>query len=291
MSGPLDLSHGEKLLVLRGSAKAHEAARAMADNHVGAVLVVVGRGLGGIVTDRDLALALARPDFDPQRTTLSEIMTGVIGACEEGACLADVLCTMKQFACRRVPLLRHGRPVGIVTLDDLILGDEVALPEIREIVAAQLGQPARFKPAGHVRPDGGSPATRRAAQLEHTYREMVREVEARIGLGPAGRADAALRIVLPMLRRRLHPDDARTLDGALPGHVLDEGASAPGETVTLDAIAAALHAGVGLLPDAAMEILLAVCDALAGSGAVSADRLRRSVCALCPRPPRHLRAP
>jgi signal-transduction protein with cAMP-binding, CBS, and nucleotidyltransferase domain len=42
-----------KLVTLNRQSKAYQAARAMADNHIGAVLVSDPKGLAGIVTDRD----------------------------------------------------------------------------------------------------------------------------------------------------------------------------------------------------------------------------------------------
>ena len=44
------------MVVLNRQSMAYQAARAMADNHIGAVLVAGPSGIAGILTDRDLAL-------------------------------------------------------------------------------------------------------------------------------------------------------------------------------------------------------------------------------------------
>jgi hypothetical protein len=45
-----------RMVVLAPNSMAYQAARAMADNHIGSVLVSEARGLAEILTDRDLAL-------------------------------------------------------------------------------------------------------------------------------------------------------------------------------------------------------------------------------------------
>jgi CBS domain-containing protein len=59
-----------------------------------------------------------------------------------GASLADVVHTMRERACRRIPLTEDGQPVGLVTLDDLMVDGEIS-QGTRLIVAAQLDAEAR----------------------------------------------------------------------------------------------------------------------------------------------------
>ena len=53
----------------------------MADNHIGAVLVSDQRGIAGIVTDRDLALAVLGSDLHPKTTRLRDVMSEEIAVC------------------------------------------------------------------------------------------------------------------------------------------------------------------------------------------------------------------
>src|SRR6185437_15740927 len=162
-----------KLVVLRPASTVFDAAHAMQDNHVGAVLVADHGHLVGIVTDRDVALAVARNGFDARATLLADVMTHVVGTCDEHASVADLVTTMRQYACRRVPLTADGRVVGLVTLDDLVLERLAAPDDMRAVIAAQLEQPARLKPGGLVRPSPhpAPPADeRRAAAIRrHQY--------------------------------------------------------------------------------------------------------------------------
>jgi uncharacterized protein (DUF2267 family) len=285
-------SHAQKLVVLHPDSTVYEAARAMKDNHVGAVLVAERGRLTGILTDRDVALAVVRDGFDARTMPLTSVMNDMVCACEQGASVGDVLMTMRQCACRRVPLTHAQKPVGLVTLDDLIVERAISLPQIRDVVAAQLEQPARLKPAGSVRPSSGAPSeehlTRDAARADATYRGLAHQVERTAGVGSPERAAAALGVVLEALAHRMTPDDARRFATTPPLRVravLDLAPTGPDESITIATLAAALHDRLGLLPDAALDVLLAVCDAMRIHDEGEADdlgaRLRGTLRAMC----------
>jgi predicted transcriptional regulator len=122
----------------------------MADNHIGAVLVSDPRGLAGIVTDRDLALAVLGHGLDPTATSLSEIMSEEVVTCDIGADLAQVARLMQEHGVRRIPVTDGGRAIGLVTLDDLVVEGMVGPEALRAIVTAQLEEEAPHKPAGRM---------------------------------------------------------------------------------------------------------------------------------------------
>jgi len=139
-----------KLVTLNRQDKAYQAARAMADNHIGAVLVSDPRGLAGIVTDRDLALAVLGHGLDPTATSLSEFMSEEVVTCDIGADLAQVARLMQEHGVRRIPVTDGGRAIGLVTLDDLVVEGMVGPEALRAIVTAQLEEEAPHKPAGRM---------------------------------------------------------------------------------------------------------------------------------------------
>ena len=137
----LDRFRRPRMIVLHPHATAYEAACAMAEHEVGSVLVANGHDIVGIVTDRDLVLELVAADLDPRSTPLADVMSRAVVTLDVGASLADVTRVMRQHACRRIPLLEDGRPVGLVTLDDLLVDGEFA--GTRLVVAAQLDMATR----------------------------------------------------------------------------------------------------------------------------------------------------
>jgi len=103
-----------------------EAARAMRDWGVGAVLVVRNESLYGLVTDRDLvvrAVAEARGADEPVGPLSSANLIGV----DADADLREAMRLMRQHAVRRLPVLEDGQVTGIVSLGDLAIAGESAL--------------------------------------------------------------------------------------------------------------------------------------------------------------------
>ena len=100
-----------------------EAARAMRDWGVGALLVVSNESLYGLVTDRDLAVravAEARGADEPVGPLSSGNLIGV----DADADVHEAMRLMRQHAVRRLPVLEDGQVAGIVSLGDLAMQDE-----------------------------------------------------------------------------------------------------------------------------------------------------------------------
>lgn len=271
-----------RLVVLRPTATAYEAARAMADNHIGAILVSHEQQLVGLVTDRDLALDVIAGDLDPHATTVREVMSDEVDVVDLSASVEDAVRVMIERACRRVPVVEDGRPVGMVTLDDLLLEGDIDQAAAAAVIAAQLEVGARFKAEGVPHPtepaqpgmaDGRRRARRRSeARAEGTYRRLLRQVEERAGLGSKDRskdkAETALRIVLGALLRRLMPDEARQLIAQLPSRMhaeLEREAVGPDRSVTTVLIQTDLADRLGFAPERAAEVLSAVLEVVSAS--------------------------
>src|SRR3546814_365800 len=152
-----------RMVVLGRRSTTYQAARAMADNHIGAILVSQPPGLAGILTDRDLALGVLGGDLDAKTTPLGEVMSEEVVTCDVGADLDEVVRLMREHAVRRIPITENGRPVGLVTFDDLVVDGSVDLDALRSIVTAQLEVEAPHKPAGTLHPASPASAEARAA--------------------------------------------------------------------------------------------------------------------------------
>jgi signal-transduction protein with cAMP-binding, CBS, and nucleotidyltransferase domain len=99
-----------------------DAARTMRDWGVGAVLVLLGHALHGLVTDRDLvvrAVAESRGAEEPVGPLASCDLIGVDA--DDDTDVAARL--MRQHAVRRLPVIDDGQVAGVVSLGDLALHD------------------------------------------------------------------------------------------------------------------------------------------------------------------------
>jgi CBS domain-containing protein len=124
-----------------------EVARVMRDNDCGAVPIVEGASLIGIVTDRDLVVRAiaAGHNLDAK---VSDILTANPRCCDAAADISEVERIMTEHQVRRVPVIDvSGTCVGIVSQADLaraaarsgrVTDREVA------IVVETISQPRRF---------------------------------------------------------------------------------------------------------------------------------------------------
>src|SRR5262245_47415244 len=131
----LDRYCRDRLVVLNPRSSAYEAGRAMANNHVGAVLVEHRQRLEGIVTDRDLAMKVVGRGLDSKDTQLSEVMTAAPETIDIEANEDDALELMSRLHLRRLVVTQNGGKVaGIVTLDDLLISGAADGPAAKAIV-------------------------------------------------------------------------------------------------------------------------------------------------------------
>jgi CBS domain-containing protein/uncharacterized protein (DUF2267 family) len=214
-----------RLVVLRPEASAYDASRAMQDNHVGAVLVHDGERVTGIVTDRDLAVAVMAADLDPVDTRLEDVMSSPVAVLPASATEADAARIMLAHHVRRIPIVDGPRVVGLVSLDDLLLEQAVDAPTLAAVVRAQLSDPARLKRRGPVGPSdgwGGTDAARERLAQRHTaraqrsYAALIHRAQAAACLTAPERAAAVVEEVLSAIIRRIRPEEARRLLAQIP---------------------------------------------------------------------------
>lgn len=106
-------------VVLVPDASVREAATAMREHDVGAVLVGDPEGLLGLVTDRDIVVRAVAEGHSVEGTRLSQLCTQLVHTCAPEDDLVAVTRTMRDNAIRRLPVIEGTRAVGIVSLGDL----------------------------------------------------------------------------------------------------------------------------------------------------------------------------
>lgn len=119
---------------------AEEAARLMDAHGVGALLVMSGDELVGIVTDRDIALRCVGTGRAPT-TPVGEILTRDPVTVQGSADMLDAYRTLKDAGVRRLPVVEDGAIAGIVTADDLLVGLVVELGAVLSPLARELFHP------------------------------------------------------------------------------------------------------------------------------------------------------
>lgn len=97
-----------------------EAARKMREFDVGAIPVCENNRLGGMITDRDIAVRCVAEGCDPKTTKVKEVRTPGTVYCFEDQNIEEAAGMMRERKIRRLVVLdRNKRLVGIVSLGDL----------------------------------------------------------------------------------------------------------------------------------------------------------------------------
>jgi CBS domain-containing protein len=105
---------------VRSDATLLDVARLMRDQRIGDVLVTNRDGtLRGIITDRDIVVRAGAAAKPLDRTQVGEICTDGLVKLAPTASLEEAVTVMRQHAIRRVPVVRDGQAVGIVSIGDL----------------------------------------------------------------------------------------------------------------------------------------------------------------------------
>ncbi|KTG13377.1 CBS domain-containing protein [Haloferax profundi] len=114
-----------------------ELAQTMLDEELGDLVIVdAGRPIG-IVTDRDIALAVAQYD-DVTDLTAGDVMTEDPVTIHEDATAVDLPAAMADGRVRRIPVVGDdGELVGIATLDDVVATAGEMLKDVATVIESQ----------------------------------------------------------------------------------------------------------------------------------------------------------
>jgi CBS domain-containing protein/uncharacterized protein (DUF2267 family) len=260
-----------RLVILKPNTSVLEAARALDNNQVGAVVVQHEGRVAGIVTDRDLAVRVLGQGLDARNTTLAKVMTVDVVTLPPEASRTEAMRLMQERRIRRIPLVAEGAVVGVATLDDLLADEAASLEDFADVVRAQVGDGGPMAPTRLEI----QAARSRASRLNASYRRFVNELRTESTLPSVDQADTALMIVLSALVRRLTPDEANDLIAQLPlriGERLRALPPGPDKSITAEGIQAELVERLGVASGRASEALDAVVRTLDAN--VSAGQMR-----------------
>jgi CBS domain-containing protein len=99
-----------------------EVAELMAEDDVGAIPVVDGDQLVGMVTDRDIAVRAVAKGKDPRGMPASDVASRDLVTIEPDQNLSDALELMAMHQVRRLPVVEEdGRVVGVLSQADVAM--------------------------------------------------------------------------------------------------------------------------------------------------------------------------
>jgi CBS domain-containing protein len=112
-----------------------DAAREMRDGDIGSVIVTDGGRVAGIVTDRDIVVRAIADGREPRSTTVGDVCSSGPRTLEPGDSVEVAAQAMGENGIRRLPVVRDGELVGVVSLGDLARDRDAGQP-LADISAA-----------------------------------------------------------------------------------------------------------------------------------------------------------
>jgi CBS domain-containing protein len=106
-----------------------DVAQYMSDRRVGAVAVLDGQRLAGVVSERDIMSRVVAKGLPPDRTRVSEVMTRELLVASPDESYEDALRKMRQAGCRHLPVVDGDLLIGMISQRDLLQVDLSAKDE------------------------------------------------------------------------------------------------------------------------------------------------------------------
>ncbi len=98
----------------------YDAVKRMADNDIGALIVMTGDRVAGLVTERDYARKIALMSRSSRETPVREIMTSQVLCVRPEHTTEECMALMTDSRVRHLPVMDGGRLIGIISIGDLV---------------------------------------------------------------------------------------------------------------------------------------------------------------------------
>jgi CBS domain-containing protein len=125
------------------------AAQRMQRECLGSLVVTEQERPVGVVTDRDIALAVLSADLDAEKVPVRDVMQGPVVSIKSDASFAEAVKALRKAAVRRVVIVDgERRAAGLFAADDLLRILATELGDLAEALRVQFSAEAKAAAAG-----------------------------------------------------------------------------------------------------------------------------------------------
>lgn len=130
---------GGQVYAISPLATVYEALAKMAENGIGALLVMEGTELVGIFSERDYARKVILAGRSSKETKVQEIMSASVVTVGPNATVDECMKRMSQKRCRHLPVVEGNRVIGVVSIGDvvqwIIRAQDVAIRQLEDYIS------------------------------------------------------------------------------------------------------------------------------------------------------------
>ncbi len=116
----LGLKGGSEVVTLPKGVTVAQAARALSEKRIGAIVVVDGEVPQGILSERDIVRELGRRGEGCLSDTVDSLMTREMVTCAPEELADQVLQKMTDGRFRHMPVMEGGAMVGLISIGDVV---------------------------------------------------------------------------------------------------------------------------------------------------------------------------
>jgi len=111
---------GGEVYSVGAGAKVIEALQIIAQKDVGALVVMEGERLAGILSERDYARKVILQGRSSQDVSVRDIMTSEVITIDPSRTVEECMALVTQRRVRHLPVVENGRLIGVVSIGDLV---------------------------------------------------------------------------------------------------------------------------------------------------------------------------
>lgn len=111
---------GRDIWSIGPDASVYDAMKLMADKEIGALIVMEGANLIGIISERDYARKVILKGRSSKSTQVKEIMTPRVVYTHTEQNIEECMALMTEKRVRHLPVIDQGRLVGVISIGDLV---------------------------------------------------------------------------------------------------------------------------------------------------------------------------
>ena len=111
---------GKNVYSVHSTTTVYEALKVMGEKNIGAILVIDGNDLKGILSERDYARKIVLKDKSSKETLVHEIMESNVFSVKLSNNIEDCMELMSSKRIRHLPVLENEIVVGIISISDVL---------------------------------------------------------------------------------------------------------------------------------------------------------------------------
>ena len=111
---------GHQIVSVPPDARLSEAVKLLGERRIGAVLVMAGGRIEGILSERDIVRVLGERGSGVLDEPISSVMTRKVVSCRQNDTVAAIMEVMTLGKFRHLPVVEGERVVGLISIGDVV---------------------------------------------------------------------------------------------------------------------------------------------------------------------------